>query len=155
MMQMSAPAFLVVEMVVLIAQGLRICLGFQSFAFSNLPFTRSVSQHTALVFFDGQCQWQAHKSWRCGPCKLCAQEVHFQSSNVINCSALGCRATVMESGKDRPAETWDFGAGDVWYFRPNEGHMVQGLRPGCTYLAGMCIAHTARRASAPQNKYCI
>lgn len=53
----------------------------------------------------------------------------------------------MESGKDRPAETWDYGAGDVWYFRPNEGHMVQGLRPGCTYLAGVCIARTARRAS--------
>lgn len=42
----------------------------------------------------------------------------------------------MESGKKRPAETWDFGFGDVWYFRPNEGHTIQGLRDGCTYLAG-------------------
>ncbi|BDA50372.1 probable oxalate decarboxylase OxdD [Coccomyxa sp. Obi] len=47
-----------------------------------------------------------------------------------------CRATVMESGKNRPAETWDFSFGDVWYFRPNEGHTIQGLRDGCTYLAG-------------------
>ena len=42
----------------------------------------------------------------------------------------------MESGKKRPAETWDFGFGDVWYFRPNEGHTIQGLQDGCTYLAG-------------------
>ncbi|CAL5229797.1 g13191 [Coccomyxa viridis] len=43
----------------------------------------------------------------------------------------------MEEGMTHPAETWDFGEGDIWYFRPNEGHMVQGLAPsGCTYLAG-------------------
>ena len=42
----------------------------------------------------------------------------------------------MESGKKRPAETWDFGFGDVWYFRSNEGHTIQGLQDGCTYLAG-------------------
>ncbi|CAK0784366.1 hypothetical protein CVIRNUC_007570 [Coccomyxa viridis] len=48
-----------------------------------------------------------------------------------------CRSAVMEEGKPHPAETWDFREGDVWYFRPNEGHMVQGLEPdGCTYLAG-------------------
>ena len=42
----------------------------------------------------------------------------------------------MEQGANRPAETWDFGPGDVWYFRPNEGHMVQGLEDGCTFLSG-------------------
>ena len=42
----------------------------------------------------------------------------------------------MEQGANRPAETWDFGAGDVWYFRPNEGHMIQALQDGCTYLSG-------------------
>ena len=34
------------------------------------------------------------------------------------------------------AETWDYATGDVWYIRPNEVHVVQGLRDGCTYLAG-------------------
>ncbi|KAK9917475.1 hypothetical protein WJX75_004774 [Coccomyxa subellipsoidea] len=65
------------------------------------------------------------------------RELHWHNTTEWAIVLSGtCRATVMESGKDRPAETWDFGAGDVWYFRPNEGHMVQGLRPGCTYLAG-------------------
>ena len=45
----------------------------------------------------------------------------------------------MEQGANRPAETWDFGAGDVWYFRPNEGHMIQGLEDGCTFLSGAPI----------------
>ena len=33
----------------------------------------------------------------------------------------------MESTGDaaqRPTETWDFVTGDIWYFRPNEAHMV-------------------------------
>ncbi|CAL5229795.1 g13188 [Coccomyxa viridis] len=48
-----------------------------------------------------------------------------------------CRSVVMEEGRTHPAETWDYGEGDIWYFRPNEGHMVQGLAPsGCSYLAG-------------------
>ncbi|CAL5229796.1 g13190 [Coccomyxa viridis] len=48
-----------------------------------------------------------------------------------------CRAVVMEEGSTKPAETWDYGEGDIWYFRPNEAHMAQGLAPsGCTYLAG-------------------
>lgn len=47
-----------------------------------------------------------------------------------------CRATVIESSRDSMAETWDYATGDVWYIRPNEAHVVQGLRDGCTYLAG-------------------
>jgi hypothetical protein len=50
------------------------------------------------------------------------------------------RATVVESGKG-VSETWDYGAGDVWYFRPNEGHMIQGIASGCTYLAGDLYMH--------------
>ncbi|BDA49975.1 Oxalate decarboxylase OxdD [Coccomyxa sp. Obi] len=46
-----------------------------------------------------------------------------------------CRATVVEAGTGI-SETWDYGVSDVWYFRSNEGHMVQGLANGCTYLAG-------------------
>ena len=48
-----------------------------------------------------------------------------------------CRATVVEAGAGY-SETWDYDFGDVWYFRSNEGHMVQGLADGCTYLAGQC-----------------
>lgn len=51
-----------------------------------------------------------------------------------------CRATVVESGKG-VSETWDYGEGDVWYFRSNEGHMIQGLSDGCTYLAGNAFLH--------------
>ena len=45
---------------------------------------------------------------------------------------------MIEQGKTRHAETWDFALGDVWYFRPNEAHFVQGLAPdGCKYIAGV------------------
>lgn len=54
------------------------------------------------------------------------------------------RATVIESGHGL-SETWDYGAGDIWYFRPNEGHMIQGLADGCTYLAGTHLAFNPGR----------
>ena len=47
----------------------------------------------------------------------------------------------MEHSSLQPAETWDYGAGDVWYFRPYEGHMVQGLQDGCTFVAGTLLLH--------------
>ena len=61
---------------------------------------------------------------------------------LINCGRdpysiiMTCRSTVIEQGAERPSETWDFHEGDIWYFRPNEGHMIQGLEGGCTYLSG-------------------
>jgi hypothetical protein len=58
----------------------------------------------------------------------------LQWSSALN-DAVSFRATVVENGRGI-SETWDFGYGDVWYFRPNEGHMIQGLAEGCTYLAG-------------------
>ncbi|CAL8464787.1 g4322 [Coccomyxa elongata] len=69
------------------------------------------------------------------------RELHWHNASewayVLNGT---CRSTVIESTGDaaqRPTETWDFATGDLWYFRPNEAHMVQGLAPtGCTYLAG-------------------
>ena len=33
-------------------------------------------------------------------------------------------------------ESWDFQAGDIWYFPSNIGHSVVGLAPdGCAYLS--------------------
>ena len=46
-----------------------------------------------------------------------------------------CRATLVDQGPNHPAESWDFQAGDIWYFPSNVGHAVLGLEHGCSYLA--------------------
>lgn len=47
------------------------------------------------------------------------------------------RATVGDPGATHPADTWDFSAGDVWYFPPNSPHAIAGLAPsGCTFVTG-------------------
>ncbi|KAK9837295.1 hypothetical protein WJX81_004372 [Elliptochloris bilobata] len=47
-----------------------------------------------------------------------------------------CRGSVVDEGKTRPVDTWDFGEGDVWFFPSNLPHTVVGLEGGCEYIAG-------------------
>ena len=42
----------------------------------------------------------------------------------------------MGSGTTHPVDSWDFQAGDIWYFPSNQGHSILGLAPeGCTFIA--------------------
>lgn len=43
---------------------------------------------------------------------------------------------MVDYGATHPVESWDFQAGDIWYFPSNIGHSVVGLAPdGCAYLS--------------------
>lgn len=66
------------------------------------------------------------------------RELHWHQPNewalVLNGT---CRATVLLSGSTHEFDTWDFTAGDIWYFPSNTGHAILGLEPtGCSFVAG-------------------
>ncbi|KAK9840760.1 hypothetical protein WJX81_002919 [Elliptochloris bilobata] len=47
-----------------------------------------------------------------------------------------CRATVLEQGKLRGVDTWDYFEGDIWFFPANTAHTVVALADGCYFLTG-------------------
>ncbi|KAF6259616.1 RmlC-like cupin [Scenedesmus sp. NREL 46B-D3] len=48
-----------------------------------------------------------------------------------------CMATATDESKLHPSDTWNFTAGDLWYFPPNVPHSIVGLAPsGCTFVTG-------------------
>uniref|UniRef100_A0A383W9E2 Cupin type-1 domain-containing protein n=1 Tax=Tetradesmus obliquus TaxID=3088 RepID=A0A383W9E2_TETOB len=48
-----------------------------------------------------------------------------------------CMGTATDESKLHPSDTWNFTAGDLWYFPANVPHSIVGLGPsGCTYITG-------------------
>jgi oxalate decarboxylase len=48
-----------------------------------------------------------------------------------------CIATALDEGRTHPTDTWNFTAGDVWYFPANVPHSIAGAPPtGCGFVSG-------------------
>lgn len=58
-----------------------------------------------------------------------------QPTPPLTCIWIMCRGTLVEQGPTHPVESWDFQAGDIWYFPSNVGHAILGLNQGCNFIA--------------------